>query len=79
MQTLTPGEYVSEDSAIDTAISKLVAEVHTSLLVTRNSEIVGIIRLEDVFAALFHEIASLEEGHPGFPSSLPGFKISDMP
>ena len=39
MQTLTPGEYVSEDSAIDTAINKLVAGAHTSLLVTRDNEI----------------------------------------
>jgi CBS domain containing-hemolysin-like protein len=78
MQTLTPGEYVSEDSAIDTAINKLVAGAHTSLLVTRDNEIVGIIRLADVFAALFHEIVSLEEGHPGFSSSPLGFKIPDV-
>ncbi|KAF0188723.1 MAG: hypothetical protein FD168_1523 [Desulfobulbaceae bacterium] len=79
MQTLTPGEYVSEDSPIDAAINKLVAGAHTSLLVTRNTEIVGIIRITDVFAALFHEISSLEEGHPGYPLSPPGFKVSDMP
>lgn len=79
MQTLTPGEYVSEDSPIDAAISKLVAGAHTSLLVTRSCEIVGIIRITDVFAALFHEIASLEEVNPGFLPSPPEFKISDVP
>jgi len=62
MQTPTPGEYVSEDSPLDTAINKLVAGAHTSLLVTTaNNKIVGILRLKDVFAALFHEMVSLED------------------
>lgn len=60
MQAPTPGEYVSEDCSLDTAIHKLVAGTHLSLLVTRNKEIVGILRISDVFAAVFHEMASLE-------------------
>lgn len=60
MQTPTPGEYVGEDCSLDTAIHKLVAGTHLSLLVTRNKEIVGILRISDVFAALFHEMAALE-------------------
>lgn len=60
MQTPTPGEYVSEDCGLDNAIHKLVAGTHLSLLVTRNKEIVGILRISDVFAAVFHEMASLD-------------------
>lgn len=60
MQAPTPGEYVSEDCSLDTAIHKLVAGTHLSLLVTRKKEIVGILRISDVFAAVFHEMATLE-------------------
>jgi CBS domain-containing protein len=54
MQTPTPGEYVSEDCNLDTAIQRLVAGAHMSLLVTRNDRIVGVLRISDVFAAVFH-------------------------
>jgi CBS-domain-containing membrane protein len=56
MQKPTPGEIVSEDSSMDIAIHKLVAGTHLSLLVTRQSKIVGILRIADVFAAVFHEM-----------------------
>ena len=54
MQTPTPGEFVSEECGLDTAIHRLVAGAHMSLLVTRNNRIIGILRISDVFAALFH-------------------------
>jgi hypothetical protein len=39
-----------------------VAEAHLSLLVTRNDKIIGILRIADVFAAVFHEMtAALKE------------------
>ena len=56
MQKLTPGEFVSEDSSLDVAIHKVVAGAHLSLLVTREDKITGILRLSDVFAAIFHEM-----------------------
>jgi len=57
MQTPTRGEYVSEESSIDTAIQQLVSGgTHLGLLVTRGSEIVGILRIADVFAAVSQEI-----------------------
>lgn len=56
MQKPTPGEYVSEDCTLDTAIHKLVAGTHLSLLVTRGRKIVGILRIADVFAAVYHEM-----------------------
>lgn len=56
MQKPTPDEYVSESSAIDLAIHKLVAGTHIALLVTKGEgdEIVGVLRMADVFAATFH-------------------------
>jgi CBS domain-containing protein len=56
MSTPTEGEYVSEDATLDVAIHQFVMGHHQSLLVTAGGEIVGILRLTDVFAALFHKM-----------------------
>jgi CBS domain-containing protein len=50
------GEYVEEDASLDRAIHQLVMGHHQSLLVTRNEKIVGVLRLTDVFAAVFHKM-----------------------
>jgi CBS-domain-containing membrane protein len=60
MQTPSAGEYVAEDCSLDTAIHRLVAGTHLSLLVTREEKIVGILRISDVFAAVFHKMITLE-------------------
>jgi CBS domain-containing protein len=60
MQTPSIGEFVSENSSLDTAIHRLVAGTHLSLLVTRDDKIVGILRISDVFAAVFHKMTALE-------------------
>ncbi len=60
MQTPSPGEFVSEDCSLDTAIHRLIAGTHLSLLVTRKEKIVGILRISDVFAAVFHRMIALE-------------------
>ena len=49
MYTPTKGEYVDEGTNLNEAIHQLVMGHHHSLLVTQNSEIVGILRLTDVF------------------------------
>lgn len=54
MYTPTEGEYVSADSSLDEAIHLLVLGHHQSLLVTHSNEIVGVLRLTDVFATIFH-------------------------
>jgi len=59
MQTLSPGEYISEDSNLDMAIHKLVSGTHLSLLVTRDKKIVGVLRIADVFTAVFREMKNL--------------------
>jgi CBS-domain-containing membrane protein len=61
MQTPSPGEFVSENCSLDTAIHRLIAGTHLSLLVTRDKQIVGILRISDVFAAVFHEMMTLED------------------
>ena len=60
MQTPSPGEYVSENCSLDAAIHRLVAGTHLSLLVTRKEKIVGVLRISDVFAAVFHKMTAIE-------------------
>ena len=50
------GEYVSEDATLDVAIHQLIIGHHQSLLVTRSKKIVGVLRLTDAFAAVFHKM-----------------------
>jgi len=54
MHTPTEGEYVSEKATLDEAIPQLILGPHQSLLVTRGNDIIGVLRLTDVFAAVFH-------------------------
>jgi CBS domain-containing protein len=54
MRAPTEGEYIAADATLDEAIHLLIMGSHQSLLVTRDERIVGILRLTDVFAAVFH-------------------------
>lgn len=54
MHRPTEGEYVDENASLDEAIHQLVMGHQQSLLVTRDKKIIGILRLTDVFAAVFH-------------------------
>ena len=54
MHTLTEGEYVEEKASLAEAIHLLVMGQRQSLLVNRDKKIVGILRLTDVFAFVFH-------------------------
>lgn len=58
MHRPTEGEYIDETAALDEAIHLLVVGHHQSLLVMRQKDIVGILRLTDVFAAVFHTMKS---------------------
>lgn len=59
MQQPTPGEFVQEDCSLDVAIHRLVSGTHLSLLVTRNDKIVGVLKMAEVFAAVFHEMRDI--------------------
>lgn len=59
MYTPSEGEYVAADASLATAMHQLVVGHHQSLLATSGGEIVGVLRLTDVFAAVFH---TMKEG-----------------
>jgi len=56
MQAPTEGEFIDENATVNSAIHQLVQGSHMSLLVTREKDIVGILRSSDVFAAVFHSM-----------------------
>jgi CBS-domain-containing membrane protein len=60
MQTPSEGEFIEQEAFLDMAIMQLVTGHHISLLVTRNKEIIGILRLTDAFAAVFHTMKECE-------------------
>lgn len=54
MQAPTQGEYVDQETSLDVAAHQLVVGSHYALLAMDGDRIVGVLRLTDVFAALFH-------------------------
>lgn len=60
MYTPTEGEYVEENASLGEAIHQLVMGHHQSLLVTRGTEIVGILRLVDVFKRVCEAMKTCE-------------------
>lgn len=66
MHTLTEGEHVDEDAPLSEAAHQLVMGHRQSLMVTRNKKIIGILRLTDVFASIFHTMKQcFEEDRQG--------------
>ena len=62
MHTLSADECLDEDATLDKAIHILIMGHQQSLLVTRDGKIVGILRLTDVFAAVYQSLA-VPSGH----------------
>lgn len=56
MQKMTEGEFLDENATLDEAIHMLIMGNHQSLLVTSDKQIAGILRLTDVFAAVFRSL-----------------------
>jgi CBS domain-containing protein len=52
MYTPAAGEFVDESASLDEGIHQLIMGHHQSLLVTRDSNVVGILRLSDVFTEI---------------------------
>ena len=52
----TKGEYVSDDTPLETAIHMFVMGHHQSMLVTHGEDIVGILRVTDVFKEVFQRV-----------------------
>jgi CBS domain-containing protein len=53
MHTPTEGEYIGETATLEEATHHLIMGHHHSLLVTRGKDIVGVLRLVDVFGEIF--------------------------
>jgi len=60
MQTPSEGEFIEREASLEMAVMQLVMGHHISLLVTRDKEIIGILRLTDAFAAVFHTMKECE-------------------
>ena len=56
----TEGEYIGQGATLDEAIHQLVMGHHQSLLVTEGKEIVGVLKLTDVFEEVARAIAACE-------------------
>ena len=60
MQATAEGETIGHEASLDIAIHQLVMGNHSSLLVIQKDSVIGILRLADVFAAVFHTIKTCE-------------------
>ena len=60
MQTPSEGEIIEQEAPLEMAVIQLVMGHHISLLVTRKKEIIGVLRLTDAFAAIFHTMKECE-------------------
>lgn len=54
MHTAAEDEFIDHEATLDMAIHQLVQEKLLSLMVTRDGHTIGILRLADVFAAVYH-------------------------
>jgi len=57
---LDEGEFVAEESTLNEAIHQLVIGHHQSLLVVRNDEITGLLRLTDIFSEVSNMVKACE-------------------
>jgi len=55
------GEFIEEDANLNEAVRRLVGGQHHSLLVTREKEIVGVLRLTDVFKLVSERILACND------------------
>ncbi len=60
MSTLTENEFIDRQASLDQAIHMLVMGHHQSLLVKESGKCVGVLRLTDVFAAVFHALKACD-------------------
>lgn len=60
MQSPSQGEYIEENTPLHTAVHQLTTGLHLSLLVTKKKQIVGVLRMADVFAAVYHTMKASE-------------------
>ena len=62
MQAPSEGEFIDQEAPLELAVLQIVMGDHPSLLVTRGGKIVGVLRMTDAFAAVFHTMKECESG-----------------
>jgi CBS domain-containing protein len=62
MYTPEEGEYIDEGAELNEAVHRLIIGKHHSLLVTRNAEIVGVLRLTDIFKLVSEHVKACQLG-----------------
>jgi hypothetical protein len=60
MSTLAEGEFIDSGASLDQAIHLLVMGHLQSLMVKKEGRVIGVLRLTDVFAAIFHMMKSCD-------------------
>jgi len=66
MQAPAEAEIIDQDKPIEAAIQQLLLGGHIGLLVTdENQQVIGILRMTDVFAAVFHVMKECENALQG--------------
>ena len=60
IQPILDSEYIDENAILGEALHQLVVYPYHSLMVTRDDEVVGIVRLSDVFQKVCDEIKACE-------------------
>ena len=63
MHVPAESEYIEEDASLDVAIHLLISQRFQSLLVTREGEVVGILRLTDVFTEVVDAVKACRLQH----------------
>lgn len=62
MNSLGEGEYIAADAPLQKALGMMTAGCHNSLLVTEDGEIVGILKLTDVYTFIAEQIKAAFDG-----------------
>lgn len=60
MTTPGSGELVTEDASLNEAIHQMVRGRHQSLLVSRGDQVVGVLRLSDLFEAVYRGVRACQ-------------------
>jgi len=54
MRSPRQDEYIAERESLETAVHQMIMGRHTALLVTRDDQVIGILRLSDIFDQIAH-------------------------
>jgi len=64
IREIADGETVDEGASLDTALNQMIVGRFQSLLVTRDREVIGILRLTDVYDEISEKLREVSAGKP---------------